>query len=98
MNEALPGLPELPPPVPGHKPSRRRVILWSALASVVVHGKSYDLKTNSLRPADKAKSASAKSSDQSKEKAKQKNDNSTLSAKSKLTFKLSEPVSVPMKG
>jgi hypothetical protein len=69
-----------------------------ALASVVVHGKSYDLKTNSLRPADKTKSASAKSSDKSKERAKQKNDNSTLSAKSKLTFKLSEPVSVPMKG
>jgi hypothetical protein len=69
-----------------------------ALASVVIHGKSYDLETNSLRPSDKAKSASAKSTDKSKENAKQKTDNSTLSAKSQLTFKLSKPVTVPVKG
>ncbi|PYT79314.1 MAG: hypothetical protein DMG40_16590 [Acidobacteria bacterium] len=65
------------------------------LASVVIHGKSYDLETNSLRPSDKVKTASAKSRD--KNKAKQKTDNSTLAAKTELTFKLSKPVTVPAK-
>lgn len=64
------------------------------LASVVIHGKSYDLQTNSLRPSDKVKTASAKSSD----KNKQKTDNSTLTTKTELIFKLSKPVSVPTKG
>lgn len=68
------------------------------LASVVVHGKSYDLKTNSRRPSDKVKTASAKSSDKSKEKGKEKKDNSTLAVKTELTFKLSKPVAVPVKG
>jgi hypothetical protein len=70
------------------------------LASVVLHGKSYDLETNSLRPSDKiqAKTASAdKSSDKTEQKDKPK-DNSTLSAKSQLTFKLAKPVTVPVKG
>ncbi len=65
-----------------------------ALASVVIHGKSYDLETNSLRPSDKVKTASAKS----KEKANQKIDNSKLAVNSQLTFKLSKPVTVPAKG
>src|SRR5437870_3572133 len=65
-----------------------------ALASVVIHGKSYDLETNSLRPSDKIKTASAKS----KEKANQKIDNSKLAVNSQLTFKLSKPVTVPAKG
>ena len=65
-----------------------------ALASVVIHGKSYDLETNSLRPSDKVKTASAKS----KEKASQKIDNSKLAVNSQLTFKLSKSVSVPVKG
>jgi uncharacterized Zn-binding protein involved in type VI secretion len=65
-----------------------------ALASVVVHGKSYDLQTNSLRPSDKVKTASAKS----KEKANQKIDNSKLAVNSQLTFKLSKPVTVQAKG
>jgi hypothetical protein len=64
------------------------------LASVLIHGKSYDLETNSLRPSDKAKAASAKS----KEKVKQKIDNSKLAVNSQLTFKLSKSVSVPVKG
>ena len=68
------------------------------LASVVVHGKSYDLKTNSRRPSDKLKTASAKSSHKSKEKDKEKKDNSTLGVKTELTFKLSKPVTVPVKG
>jgi len=65
-----------------------------ALASVVIHGKSYDLETNSLRPSDKVKTASAKS----KGKADQKIDNSKLAANSQLTFKLSKSVIVPVKG
>lgn len=68
------------------------------LASVVIHGKSYDLETNSLRPSDKIKPASAKSSDKNKQNAKQKTDNSTLTAKTQLTFKLSKPMTVPAKG
>jgi hypothetical protein len=69
------------------------------LASVVVHGKAYDLKTNSRRPSDrvKVKTASAKSSDKEK-KEKQKKDNSTLPVKTELTFKLSKPVTVSAKG
>lgn len=65
-----------------------------ALASVVIHGKSYDLQTNSLRPSDKAETASAKT----KEKATQKIDNSKLAVNSQLTFKLSKSVTVPVKG
>lgn len=65
-----------------------------ALASVVIHGKSYDLQTNSLRPSDKFKTASAKG----KDKANQKIDNSKLAVNSQLTFKLSKPVNVPSKG
>jgi len=65
-----------------------------ALASVVIHGKSYDLATNSLRPSDKVKTASARS----KEKANQKIDNSKLAVHSQLTFKLSKSVTVPVKG
>ena len=66
------------------------------LASVTLHGKSYDLETNTRRPSDKVKiKSSAKNTDKSKEK---KADNSTLTAKTELTFKLSKPVSVPAKG
>ena len=68
------------------------------LASVVVHGKAYDLATNTRRPSDrvKVKTASAKSSEKNKEK--QKNDNSTLPVKTELTFKLSKPVTVRVRG
>ena len=65
-----------------------------ALASVVIHGKSYDLETNALRPSDKVKTASGKN----KEKADKKIDNSKLAVNSQLTFKLSKPVTVPVKG
>ena len=79
----------------------RKDELKVTLASVVLHGKSYDLQTNSRRPSDKIQAASTKtvankSSDKSTDK--QKKDNSTLSAKSQLTFKLSKPVSVAVKG
>ena len=62
------------------------------LRSVTLHGKSYDLQTNSRRPSDKVQ---VKSSDKSKEK---KTDNSVLGAKTELIFKLSRPVTVPAKG
>ena len=66
------------------------------LASVTLHGKSYDLQTNTRRPSDKVKvKSSDKNADKSKEK---KNDNSVLAAKTELTFKLSKPVTVPAKG
>jgi hypothetical protein len=66
------------------------------LASVTLHGKSYDLETNTRRPSDKVK---AKSSDKNADKSKEKkNDNSVLGAKTELTFKLSKPVTVPAKG
>lgn len=66
------------------------------LASVTLHGKSYDLQTNTRRPSDKVKTqTSDKNVDKSKEK---KIDNSTLAAKTELTFKLSKPVTVPAKG
>ena len=72
------------------------------LASVVLHGKSYDLETNTLRPSDKAQAKSkTASADKSSDKAEQKDkpkDNSTLSAKSQLTFRLAKPVTVPAKG
>lgn len=66
------------------------------LASVTLHGKSYDLQTNTRRPSDKVKTkTSDKNADNSKEK---KADNSVLGAKTELTFKLSKPVTVPAKG
>ena len=64
------------------------------LDSVVVHGISCDLATNSRRPSDK---------DQPKRKGeknkgqKHKKDNSTLSASTRLTFKLSKPATIPAK-
>lgn len=66
------------------------------LASVTLHGKSYDLQTNTRRPSDKVKTkSSGKNTDKSNEK---KTDNSTLAVKTELIFKLSKPVTVPAKG
>lgn len=82
----------------------RKHELKVTLASVVVHGKSYDLATNSVRPADrdqlKLNAAAAEADDDSSQSAdqKQKKDNGTLSAKTHLMFKLAKPVTVPVKG
>ena len=59
------------------------------LASVVVDGIYCDLITNARRPSDKElpKQGSRK----------QKKDNSTLSARTRLTFKLSKPATIPAK-
>ena len=59
------------------------------LASVVIDGVYCDLMTNSRRPSDK---------DQPKNSSrKHKKDNSTLSARTRLTFKLSKPATIPAK-
>jgi hypothetical protein len=84
----------------------RKHELKLALASVSIHGKSYDLATNSVRRADKdqlknnaAAAADSDAGSQDKPAApKPRKDNSTLSAKTQLTFKLAKPVTVPVKG
>jgi hypothetical protein len=64
------------------------------LASVVIHGKSYQLDTNSIAgPKNQAKN-DAKDTD----KAKANKDATLLVAKSQLTFKLAKPVTIPVKG
>jgi len=64
------------------------------LASVVVHGKSYDLETNSVAGSKSQAKNNAKDAD----KAKTNKDVTLLNAKSHLTFKLAKPVSIPVKG
>ena len=59
-----------------------------ALSSVVVDGIYCDLDTNSRRPSDK---------EPKPVNQKQYKDNSTLSARTRLTFKLSKPATVPAK-
>lgn len=59
-----------------------------ALSSVIVDGIYCDLDTNSRRPADKEPKPVNR---------KQYIDNSTLSARTRLTFKLSKPATVPAK-
>lgn len=72
----------------------RKHELKVTLASVVIHGKSYPLDTNSITgPKSQAKS-SAKSAD----KSKANKDVTLLAAKSKLTFKLAKPATIPVKG
>jgi len=60
------------------------------LASVVIHGKSYQLETNSV-PGSKSQ---AKDTD----KAKANKDVTLLTAKSQLTFKLAKSVTIPVIG
>jgi hypothetical protein len=64
------------------------------LASVVVHGKSYDLETNSVKGSKSQAKDNAGDSDQ----AKANKDVTLLNAKSQLTFKLAKPVTIPVKG
>jgi len=64
------------------------------LASVEIHGKSYPLDSNSIagpksQPKTDAKDAA---------KAKANKDVTLLAAKSKLTFKLAKPATIPVKG
>ena len=64
------------------------------LSSVVVHGIYCDLATKSRRPSDKVQ---PKHRAEKNNARKQKKDNSTLSARTRLTFKLSKPVTIPAK-
>jgi hypothetical protein len=71
------------------------------LASIVLHGKSYDLETNSIRPPKKtaAKNNDKNSAkDSAAAKDKDKKDITTLPAKTQLTFKLAKSVTVPVRG
>lgn len=63
------------------------------LAAVVVDGVYCDLKTNARRPSDKDRPKNSKKNN----RRKQKKDNSILSAKTRLTFKLSKPATIPTK-
>ena len=64
------------------------------LASVVIHGKSYALDTNSItEPKSQAKN-DAKDGD----KPKANKDVTVVAAKSQWTFKLAKPVTIPVKG
>ncbi len=65
-----------------------------ALASVVIHGKSYPLDTNSIA----GPKSQAKKDDKDTDKAKANKNVTLLAAKSKLTFKLAKPVTIPVKG
>jgi hypothetical protein len=64
------------------------------LASVVIHGKSYDLETNSVAGSKNQAKDNAKDADQ----AKANKDVTLLVVKSQLTFKLAKPVTIPVKG
>jgi hypothetical protein len=65
-----------------------------ALASVVVHGKSYALDTNSIAGPKSQPKNDATDAD----KAKTNKNVTLLAAKSQLTFKLAKPVTIPVKG
>jgi hypothetical protein len=64
------------------------------LASVVIHGKSYPLDTNSITGPKAQPKTDAKNTD----KSKANKDVTLLAAKSKLTFKLAKPATIPVKG
>jgi hypothetical protein len=64
------------------------------LASVVVHGKSYQLETNSVA----GSKDQAKNNAKDTEKAKANKDVTVLAVHSQVTFKLAKPVAIPVKG
>ena len=71
------------------------------LASVELHGKSYELETNSVAQSTKNQAKSnPKDSAKGKGKTdtKDKKDVTTLPAKSQLSFKLAKSVTIPVKG
>jgi outer membrane murein-binding lipoprotein Lpp len=89
----------------GHVVTVKKHELKVTLASVTLHGKSYDLETNSIRP---PKQKPAKNNDKSADKNndkdnaaskdKDKKDVTTVPAQTQLTFKLAKPVTVPVRG
>jgi len=64
------------------------------IASVVIHGKTYQLDTNSIAGPKSEVKNDAKDTN----KAKANKDVTLLAAKSQLTFKLAKPVTIPVKG
>ena len=72
----------------------RKNELKVTLASVVIHGKSYPLDSNSITGPKSQPKSNAKNAD----KSKANKDVTLLSAKSKLTFKLAKPATIPVKG
>jgi hypothetical protein len=64
------------------------------LASVEIHGKSYPLDSNSIVGPKSQPKANTKDA----AKAKANKDVTLLAAKSKLTFKLAKPATIPVKG
>ena len=64
------------------------------LASVVIHGKSYALDTNSIT----GPKSQAKNDAKDGNKPKASKDITVVAAKSQLTFKLTKPVTIPVKG
>ncbi len=71
------------------------------LASVELHGKSYELETNSVAQSAKNQTKNnSKDSAQAKGKTdtKDKKDVTTLPAQSQLSFKLAKSVTIPVKG
>jgi outer membrane murein-binding lipoprotein Lpp len=71
------------------------------LASVELHGKSYELETNSVaQPAKNQAKNNSKDSAPAKGKTdtKDKKDVTTLPAQSQLSFKLAKSVTIPVKG
>jgi hypothetical protein len=89
----------------GHVVTVKKNELKVTLASVTLHGKSYDLETNSIRP-PKQKPAKNKDKGADKNSAnnaaaakdKSKKDITTVPAQTQLTFKLAKPVTVPVRG
>jgi hypothetical protein len=69
-----------------------------ALTSIVVHGKSYDLQTNSVRPPDKSQTKNAAKIKTVAQSTKEKNDTSILPGQTQLTFKLAKSVTLSVKG
>jgi hypothetical protein len=72
----------------------RKHELKVTLASVMVHGKSYQLETNSVAGSKDQAKSSAKDAD----KAKANKDVTVLAVHSHVTFKLAKPVAIAVKG
>jgi hypothetical protein len=72
----------------------RKHELKVTLASVIIHGKSYPLDTNSII----GPKSPAKNDTKDSDKSKANKDVTVVAAKSHLTFKLAKPVTIPVKG
>lgn len=78
----------------GHVVTVKKNELKVTLASVTLHGKSYDLETNSVAGSKNQ----AKNNATDTEKANANKDITVLAAHSQVKFKLAKPVTIPGKG